>query len=343
MPGTEGHQSVKKVKAQEGTFPQMQHWAVSLGSPLIPLLIPQTWDKKVALFPVVKRLTSYLKCSLFPTQKLPPDWPLWEATVRAQICWAVPPTGVALTGHFPIRHPGASFPRHYWAQRQSSGSLMWCQRLGQRWCLRLKCRGSCKHPLCARQQENQEQDKGGAASGRAVYDIKGQLSSVHSWLQARLITPHRHTHKRKCTHIVHIHSAHTCTHTCTYMVHTQHMHKCTHSTDTCTWYTCAHIYMYVHVWPTYSTCTHIHIRTCTHINAHIYTGHTHMYTQYIYTVHTYICAHMVYTHVYTVHIHSAHSCTHICAHIVHTHIQYLHTCTHKVHNSEIYCLKSTNN
>ena len=54
----------------------MQHWPVSLGSPLIRLLIPQTWDKKVALFPVVKRLTSYLKCSLFPTQKLPPDWPL---------------------------------------------------------------------------------------------------------------------------------------------------------------------------------------------------------------------------------------------------------------------------
>ena len=81
----------------------MQHWAVSLGSPLIRSLIPQMQDKKVALFPVAKRLTSYLKYSLFPTQKLPPDWPLLSERLLYKLksaglslplewlSWATPP------------------------------------------------------------------------------------------------------------------------------------------------------------------------------------------------------------------------------------------------------------
>lgn len=117
----------------------------------------------------------------------------------------------------------------------------------------MKCRGSCKHPLCARQQENQEQDKGGAASGGAVYDIKGQLSSVHSWLQARLITLHRHAHKRKCTHTVHIHSTHACTHVYTHGTHTYTAHAQMHT---------QYRYMdMVHM------CAHVHV--CAHV-AHIY-------------------------------------------------------------------------
>lgn len=165
----------------------------------------------------------------------------------------------------------------------------------------MKCRGSCKYPLCARQQENQEQDKDGAASGGAVYDIKGQLASVHSWLQACLITLHRHAHKYKCTHIVHIHthSTHTCTHvrtwythiysTCT-SVHTVqiHVHR-------------AHTYMYVHTWFTYIVRAHIYMHTrarkCTHMYrtcTHVHTLYTHMCTHGIHT-----CIHA--THTYTVH------------------------------------------
>lgn len=73
MPGPEGCQSGKKVKAQEG-LPQMQHWA-GFGSLLIRSLIPQMQDKKVALFPVAKRLTSYPQVLSFSHPE-GSDWPL---------------------------------------------------------------------------------------------------------------------------------------------------------------------------------------------------------------------------------------------------------------------------
>lgn len=206
-------------------------------------------DKKVALFPVAKSFTSPPQYSLFPTQKLPQTWPLLSGRLLAKLKSA----GLSLhwsgsDGPLPIIL-GASLLRHCWAQRQSSGSLMQCPRpwaeVVPKDC---EVQGSCKYPHCVpRQQENQEQDKSGAASGGAVYDIKGQLASVHSWLQSVPNNPTQAcTQVQMYTHSTYTHTVHTHAHMCG-MVYTyiQHMHKCTHSTDSCT--SCTHIHVCAHM------------------------------------------------------------------------------------------------
>ena len=77
------------------------------------------------------------------------------------------------------------------------------------------------------------------------------------------------------------------------------------------------------------THTHAHIHTCTHMQTHTQTHHTH--TPHTHTAHTYTHAK---AHTHTTHTHTPHTprTTH-----THTHAYLTHTCMHTIYNQKSFC------